>query len=104
MRLSLTQKLRSGRPVIRGTGIMVSTIILAHTTGDKLTPEQIATPYRLELGQVYTALAYYYLHRNEVDAQIQSDEDEAEKLLSQLDAQGKLVYTTSAKVRSMRRK
>jgi uncharacterized protein (DUF433 family) len=83
-------KIRNGRPVIAGTGIMVSDVILAKTTGDQLTPEQIAQGYRLNMGQVYAALAYYHLHQPEIDQQIKTDKEEAERLIEELEHQGKL--------------
>jgi len=67
-------KVRGGRPVIAGTGLRVSDVVLTHTTGDKLSAEQIAHNYRLTLGQVYAALSYYYLHQAEIDEQIGRDE------------------------------
>ena len=83
-------KIRSGRPVIRGTGIMVMTIVLAHTTGDKLSLEQIAEHYRLPRGQVHSAMAYYYLHQQDMDTQFQKEREETDRLLAELESQGKL--------------
>jgi len=83
-------QVRNGRPVIAGTGITVMTIVLAHTTGDMLSPEQIAHDYRLSLGQVYAALAYYHLHQVELDAQLQREIEETEQLAAELEHQGKL--------------
>jgi uncharacterized protein (DUF433 family) len=83
-------KVRSGRPVIRGTGIMVMTIVLAHTTGDKLSLEDIAKNYQLPLGQVMAAMAYYYLHQEEMDAALQRENEETERLVAELERQGKL--------------
>ncbi|MBA3870644.1 MAG: DUF433 domain-containing protein [Anaerolineae bacterium] len=83
-------KVRSGRPVIRGTEIMVMTIVFAHTTGDKLSFEEIAQHYRLPLGQVVAAMAYYYLHQEEMDAQFQRESEETDLLIAELERQGKL--------------
>jgi len=83
-------KIRSGRPVIAGTGITVMTIVLAHTTGDQLTPDQLAESYGLSLGQVYAALAYYHLHQAELDKQLQVEMEETEQRIAELDQQGKL--------------
>jgi len=83
-------KVRSGRPVIRGTEIMVMTIVLVHTTGDKLSFEEIAQNYRLPIGQVMAAMAYYYLHQEEMDAQFQREQEETERLIAELERQGKL--------------
>jgi uncharacterized protein (DUF433 family) len=81
---------RGGRPVIQGTGLKVSDVILTHTTGDRLTPEEISRNYGVTLGQVYAALAYYHLHKDKIDSQIEVDEKKAEQLLKELEAQGKL--------------
>jgi len=83
-------KIRSGRPVIVGTGISVSDIVIAHTTGNYLTAEQLADNYRLSLGQVYAALAYYYLHQAEIDAEIDASKTETNRLIIDLEQQGKL--------------
>lgn len=66
-------KIRSGRPVIRGTGLRVEDVMFTHSTGDCLSPEQIAENYRISIGQVHAALAYYYLHKEEMDAAIRAD-------------------------------
>jgi uncharacterized protein (DUF433 family) len=84
-------KIRGGRPVIAGTGLTVMNIVLAHTTGDKLSPEQIAEQYRLTLGQVYAALAYYHLHQTEIDDEIRTDITDAERLQEELRKQGRLL-------------
>lgn len=83
-------KIRSGRPVIAGTGITVMTIVLAHTTGDKFMPEIIAEHYRLTLGQVHAALAYYYFHQAELDENLRQEMEETERLVAELEKQGKL--------------
>jgi uncharacterized protein (DUF433 family) len=82
---------RGSRPVIAGTTITVMTIVLAHTTGDKLSLAQIAQDYRLSLGQVHAALAYYYLHQDEMDAQSQHDAAAAQMSIAELERQGKLI-------------
>ncbi len=81
---------RGGRPVIKGTGIKVTDIMFTHTTGDKLSAEEIAAGFDLPLGQVYAALAYYYLHKVELDEFIRHDEEEAMQLIEELERQGKL--------------
>jgi uncharacterized protein (DUF433 family) len=83
-------KIRGGRPVLAGTGITVMNIVLANTTGDKLAPETIAEHYGLPLGQVYAALSYYHLHQQELDEQLQQDMEETERLVAELEQQGKL--------------
>lgn len=81
---------RGGRPVIKGTGIKVTDIMFTHTTGDKLSAEEIAEHYHLDVGQVHAALAYYYLHKTEIDEQIRLDDQETNQLIEELERQGKL--------------
>lgn len=67
--ISTNPNVRSGRPCIAGTTIEVSVIVIASTV-QMQSPDEIASDYRLTLGQVYAALAYYYEHQAEMDAQI----------------------------------
>ena len=83
-------KVRGGRPVIAGTGIRVSDIVAYHLYGDKLSAEQIASDFRLSLGQVHAALAYYYLHQDEIDHEMQQNSEEAEHWREVLRKQGRL--------------
>ena len=82
---------RGGRPVIVGTGMMVSDVVLKRTTGDKLSAEEIAEHYHLTLGQVHAALAYYYLHQDEIDDEIRRNAEEAEHWIEDARKQGKLI-------------
>ena len=74
---------RGGRPIIAGTGIMVSDIA-AYTSFQGMTPDDLAVQLGLTLGQVHAALAYYYDHQAEIDAEIRANRAEAEALLKQL--------------------
>jgi uncharacterized protein (DUF433 family) len=65
-------KVRRGRPIIAGTTLMVQDVA-AHHLHQKLTPDDLAEQFRLTLAQVYAALAYYYAHRDEIDAQLEAD-------------------------------
>ena len=47
--------------------------------------------FALDLGQVYAALAYYFQHKAEIDAQMRADAEEAQKLLEEFESQGKLI-------------
>src|SRR5689334_15848650 len=84
-------KVRSGRPVIRGTGICVSDVVGWHLSGDKLTLEQIATDFRLSLGQVYAALTYYYLHQEQIDNEMQQSVEDARGLVDKIKQDGRLI-------------
>jgi len=66
--------LRGGRPMIAGTGVIVRTVVGHYKLG--LTPEDIADEMELELASVYAALAYYHLHRDEIEADIWANMEE----------------------------
>lgn len=77
-------KLRGGRPIVAGTGTTVRTIAGAYKLG--LVAEEIATQLpHLNLAQIYAALAYYHLHVDEIEADIQAD---SEANLKRLTGQG----------------
>ena len=78
-------KIRGGRPVIKGTGLRVEDVMLTHTTGDCLSAEKIAEHYGITVGQVYAALAYYHLHREEIDEQIRRDAEEVDQFFEAVD-------------------
>lgn len=63
---------RGGRPCLRGTGITVHTIAAHHLQG--MSPEEILDGFpRASLAGIHAALAYYYAHRAEVDADSAND-------------------------------
>jgi uncharacterized protein (DUF433 family) len=68
-------ELRGGRPIIAGTGVTVRTIVGHYKLG--LTAEEIADEMNLELAGVYAALAYYHLNRNEIEADIKTNAEQA---------------------------
>lgn len=80
---------RRGRPVVAGTTLRVSDVALAAETGKSA--EEIAERYGLSPAEVHSALAYYHLHRHEIDAEIERDEALASAALGELDAQGRLI-------------
>jgi uncharacterized protein (DUF433 family) len=72
-------EIRKGRPCIAGTGVTVRRIAGWHNLG--LTPEEIvAKVEHLSLAQVHAALAYYYVNRDEIDADIAADEAAVEEI------------------------
>jgi len=75
--------IRSGRPVIAGTGIMVSDIAVHHEVA-KMTPDKIAEQLQLSIDQVYAALAYYFTHKQEIDDEVAENDRAAEELREQL--------------------
>jgi uncharacterized protein (DUF433 family) len=60
---------RSGRPVVAGTGICVSDIVIAMLF-HRRTPDELASDFALSLAQIHAALAYYYDHKAEIDEEI----------------------------------
>jgi uncharacterized protein (DUF433 family) len=68
--ISTDPRVRNGRPCIAGTTLEISVVAIAKIVHSQ-SPDQIAADYELTLPQVYAALAYYYEHKNEIDATIQ---------------------------------
>lgn len=67
-------QLRGGRPIIAGTGTTVRTVAGLYKLG--LSAEDIAGELPLTLAQIYAALAYYHLHRDEIEADILANSEE----------------------------
>lgn len=75
--IEITPDVRSGKPCIAGTRITVADIVLKHRDlGQPL--EEIACKFGLPLAAVFAAMAYYYDHREEIDARIAADDAFAE--------------------------
>ena len=71
-----------GRAMIGGTRIKVQYIIIGcYVHG--YTPEEICNDYALTLGQVHSALAFYWDHKKLVDIQIE-EEGELVELIREL--------------------
>ncbi len=74
-----TPEIRGGRPRIAGTGVTVRRIVGWYKLG--FSPEEIADKFgHLTLAQVYAALTYYHVSREEIEADIAQEEAEAERL------------------------
>jgi len=72
-------KIHSGCPIIAGTGVTVRRIAIYFNQG--YTAEEIADEIdHLTLGQVYGALAYYHLNKEEIDADIAAEDAEADRI------------------------
>jgi uncharacterized protein (DUF433 family) len=71
-----------GKPRIAGRRIAVEDVAIWH---ERLgwSADEIASEYELTLADVYAALAYYYDHREEMDAAIREGEAFAEALRAQ---------------------
>ncbi len=70
---------RSGRPIVRGTGISVEAIVELFKLG--YSPERIVEHYvdALNLSQVYDALAYYHAHCAEIESYFEKDNQTEEE-------------------------
>lgn len=72
-------EIRHNRPRIAGTGVTVQRIVGWYKLG--LTPEEISDRIgHLNLAQVHAALAYYHANRDQIEADIASDEAEGDRL------------------------
>lgn len=60
-------------PVLRGTRLRVQTVVVASKQWE-MTPAQIATEYGLTETQVNEAMAFYEVHRAEIDAAIAAEQ------------------------------
>ena len=68
-----------GRLRIEGTRITVSQTVVLYKQG--YSPEEIADQYsHLSLAQVYTALAYYHANKEEIEADLVAEKEEADRL------------------------
>jgi uncharacterized protein (DUF433 family) len=77
--VSRTPGVKGGRPCIAGTGVTVKRVAGWHRLG--MSPEDIAAQYgHLSLAQVHAALAYYHANRAEIDADLQEEAAEYERL------------------------
>lgn len=70
------KKIAQGSPVVEGTRISVRTIAGYYQMGmdvDKIN----TTLSHLSAAQIHSALAYYFDHQNEIDADLRDSSDEA---------------------------
>jgi uncharacterized protein (DUF433 family) len=75
----LTPEVRGGRARISGTGVTVRRIAEWYKLG--YSPEEIAHEIgHVTLAQVFAALAYYQANREEIEADLASEKDVAERL------------------------
>lgn len=72
--IEVTPGTRGGKPRISGTRITVADIVLMHRRLGRAL-EEIAGTYDLPLAAVYSAMAYYYDHKDEIDQSL--DEEDA---------------------------
>lgn len=70
-----------GKPRVAGTGITVMRIAGWYKLG--WSPEKIADQLELSFAQVYAALAYYHSNREAIDAELQHEADEYDRLAAE---------------------
>jgi uncharacterized protein (DUF433 family) len=72
-------------PIIAGTQTKVRMIVMDHLgQGWDAIEIQRQHPY-LTLGQIHSALAYYYDHQAEMDAEIEKDVKDADRLMTEIE-------------------
>jgi uncharacterized protein (DUF433 family) len=77
--LTHSPEVRHDRVRIAGTGITVHRVVVLTNLGHS--PEEIVRKYKhLSLAGVHAALAYYHANREQVDAKIAADREEAARL------------------------
>lgn len=65
-------------PVLRGTGIRVQTIAIAHEQWG-MSPADIAAEYDLSPGQIEAAVAFFTAHRAEIETHIEREARQAQE-------------------------
>jgi uncharacterized protein (DUF433 family) len=77
-----SDNIRGGRSRVAGTGVIVRRIVGWYKQG--LSPEEISTEIpHISLAQVYAALTYYHANREEIEADIATEDAEAQRLETQ---------------------
>ncbi|MBN1121828.1 MAG: DUF433 domain-containing protein [Anaerolineae bacterium] len=82
--------IRDGQPILAGTQVRVSDLVASHLFRGH-SPEALAVNYKLSLGQVYAALAYYYQHKDEIDRLLHQEAQRADTYLNKLEQDGRLI-------------
>jgi uncharacterized protein (DUF433 family) len=86
--ITRSAKMKSGRPVIAGTSVMVMRVAGWYKQG--MDAEEIAREMELTLAQVYAALAYYHANKAEIEAQIAEERVLYEKYSTEERQQGRV--------------
>lgn len=77
--IATDSRVRNGRPYIVGTSVTVADVAIVKIYHSQ-DADGIAQWYGLDLSQVYAALAYYYEHKEAMDADIRAQIRRAEAL------------------------
>ncbi len=67
--IEITPGVLGGKPRIAGRRISVQDVLIWHERMG-LSADEIAAEYDLSLAEIYSALAYYYDHRESIDEQM----------------------------------
>ena len=84
--IELTRETAGGKPRIRGRRITVQDVVVWHERLGK-SADEIAAEYGLTLADVHAALAYYFDHREDIDARMTEDRAFAEALRARTPSQ-----------------
>lgn len=77
--IEIDPEISGGKPHIAGHRITVQNIVIWHELLG-LSIDEISSEYDLELSDIYTALAYYYDNKTELDKSLMNDEELVSKL------------------------
>lgn len=83
--IEITPGVCGGKPRIAGHRITVQNVAIWHERLGR-GADEIAADYDLTLAEVYAALAYYFDHREEIDASIEAGEALAEAIRQETQA------------------
>ena len=87
-RIVQTPGIGEGRPRIAGRRIRVQDVVTWFLQNG-MTAEEIASEFDLEIRDILAALAYYYAHKQAIDADIRADRELVNKMKRQLSADDK---------------
>lgn len=76
-------KIRSGRPIIAGTGLRVQDIVVGYIYKNYSVDDLVKHYPQINHAQIHAALAYYYAHQDEIDLQLAADEEFAQQAKEQ---------------------
>ena len=82
-RIVVDENITSGKARIADTRITVKAIAIRHELLGH-SAEEIASDYGLSLADIYTALAYYYTYKGEIEASIKEEEVLVQKLKKEI--------------------
>jgi len=77
--IETTPEICGGKPRVAGRRITVQQIVTWHERMGK-SGDEIASEYDLEMSDVYAALAYYFVHREEIDKAIEDSTNWIEEM------------------------